>query len=345
MEPIVFINIGWMKEYRGETPTDRLNPGNFGYFKKASKRGSRKIGHEQWNFLARDGWAYGYVPRSSRIDLRRLGARNDAPLEGVLVIFVARDPAAGVLKVVGWYEEATVTRDFRFARKYGRTHVSTCIATRANNAHVLRVGDRGLPIIPTAQRTEGGIGQSPVWYGEGHDDVVDAVRRLVRRGTKAKRAGPTTEKPVTKPPRNVDPATRLAVERCAMDAAMAYFDHADDVSLKKIGWDIEAPSRDGALLIEVKGLQGTQLSIELTPNEFSEMKRNKHRYVLFVMNSALARRPVVRIFRYRPKQGGSGGLRWASDDNEVLDIKKRTGAWCTLKSGTALSQAAASKRR
>lgn len=345
MAPIVFINIGWMKEYRGETPTDQLNPGNFAYFKKASKRGPRKIGHEQWNFLARDGWVYGYVPRSSRIDLRRLGASNRAPLEGALVVFVARDPAAKVLKVVGWYEDATVTRDFRFLRKYGRTQVSTCIATRAGNAHLLRVGDRGLPIIPTAQKVEGGVGQSPVWYGEGHDDVVEAVRRLVRRGTQVRRSGSTTEKPVTAPPRNTDPATRLAAEQSAMNAAMAYFDDARDVSLKKFGWDVEAPSREGKLLIEVKGLQGPQLSIELTPNEFSEMKRNKARYIVFVVNSALTRRPLVRIFRYRPMPGSSGALRWASDDNEVLDIKNRIGVWCTLKAPGKGSKARTPKQR
>lgn len=141
MEPLVFINIGWMKRYQGPSPTDELEPGNFGYFKKNKSR--KAVGHEQWNFVERDGWVYGYVPRSSGINITRLGANKDQDeLEGVLVIFVARDPAAQELKVVGWYRNATVSRSIKFSRRFERVEVETPIAALASGSYVLPVARR-----------------------------------------------------------------------------------------------------------------------------------------------------------------------------------------------------------
>jgi len=169
MEPLVFINIGWMKRYQGPSPTDELEPGNFGYFKKNKSR--KAVGHEQRNFVDRDGWVYGYVPRSSGINITRLGANKDQDeLEGVLVIFVARDPAAQELKVVGWYRNATVSRSIKFSRRFGRVEVETPIAALASGSYVLPAARRDV-IVPTAQKSPGGFGQheAAALTGGGHN--------------------------------------------------------------------------------------------------------------------------------------------------------------------------------
>lgn len=115
-----------------------------------------------------------------------------------------------------------------------------------------------------------------------------------------------------------------------MEWAMAYFDGAEDVSKKKRGWDIEAPSQNGVALIEVKGLSGTRLAIELTPNEYGQMLKRKHEFVLFVLTAALSRKPRARIFRYQPGATASQAPAWVSDHGERLKIAERLGACCTL---------------
>ncbi len=331
MEPIVFVNIGWMKDYKGPTRSDKLNPGNFGYFKKMKKAGRPGIGHEQWNFQKRSGRMFGYVPRSARINISRLGAASaDEKIDGVLVVFIARDPLANVLKVVGWYQHATVSREIHFARKYGKTRVEASIAARAKDCHVLSVSDRSGPIIPTARSVQGGMGQSPIWYAEEHPDIVQAVRKLVaKKHATPPNAVKPSKKPPTGAPRNFDIEKRLAVERKAMEWAMRYF-NGTDVSMKKSGWDIEAKSDDGKALIEVKGLSGSYVSVELTPREYEQMKKHKGSYLLFVLSSALSKRPVARVFRYRDTPAGKKASGWISDRGEILEIEDRVGARCTI---------------
>ena len=115
-----------------------------------------------------------------------------------------------------------------------------------------------------------------------------------------------------------------------MDWAMAYFDKARNVASLKRGWDIEAASALGTLLIEVKGLAGPRLVIELTPNEYEMMGKHKERYVLFVLTSALSHRPLARIFRYEAPVRGRSEAQWLSERGDVLDIRPRVGAVCSL---------------
>lgn len=324
MAPVLFVNIGWMKHYRGPSPRDPLDPGNFGYFKQGDDRGRTRIGHEQWNFLAQSGAMYGYVPREPGIRLERLGGTRDADsADGVLVAFMARDPLEKALKVVGWYRNATVSRHPAFARRYGTTRVGAMIRARAADCHLLSVADRRLR-IPTAQKAPGGVGQSPVWYAEHHPEIVRQVWALVEGRARAPRSSP----PSGGSPRNPDPEARLAVERQAMEMAMRYFDDTEDVSRLKRGWDIEASADDGRIYIEVKGISGDAPVFELTPNEYDNMYRHRERYVLFVVTAALSRNPCTRIFRCRIDAQGRPA--WVSEQGEPLDVQPRTGARCGL---------------
>jgi len=327
MEPIVFINIGWMKQYQGPSPTDALLPGNFGYFK--TNRSRIPMGHEQWNFVDKDGMVYGYVPRSAGINITRLGAaRGDEEIDGVLVVFMARDPLVRQLKVVGWYRNATVRREASFKRRFGQYLIEAPIAARAADAHVLPVANRSIT-IPTAQKVVGGVGQSPVWYADGHPAIVDVVRRLVAGGLPRTRSR-KSKLPKGGSPRNLDPATRIAVEKVAMELAMDYFDDSEDVSRACKGWDIEATAGGATIYVEVKGLSGDTVNVELTPNEYDKMHKEQHRYYVFIVTKALSKAPHIRIFRPGPVSKGVPKPAWTSDLGEILDIEPRTGARATL---------------
>ncbi len=59
------------------------------------------------------------------------------------------------------------------------------------------------------------------------------------------------------------------------------------VERDNVGWDLEAELGDRRLLIEVKGLSGRPLSVELTPNEFKKFVKNDENYRLYIVREAL----------------------------------------------------------
>lgn len=336
--PVLFVNIAWMRKYAGSSLEDPVGGGNFGFFKREGN--NPDDAHEQFNFHPYEGRMYGYVPRSSNINILKLGAGpKDDVVEGVLVAFMARDPAENLLKVVGWYEGATVHRAEVDTLDRKGMDIATGINAPAEHAVVLPVADRTL-IVPTAQREAGGVGQSPLWYGEQHPDVVQALRDLVRLYRMPSAPVP----PATPPggsgsPRNLDPATRLLVEKAAMEMAMAYFDNTVDVSKLCKGWDIEGTCSRGTLFIEVKGLSGPGIAIELTPNEYEKMRLNKERYVVFVVTRALTHSRQGRSFRYIKDDGSEHGL-WQTAQGETLSLEPRTGARGSCANALAADSAA-----
>ena len=69
-----------------------------------------------------------------------------------------------------------------------------------------------------------------------------------------------------------------------------------------------------------------RVSIELTPNEYNQMmlKKNRNKYVLFVVINCLRERPLA--YDYRFKEG-----RWTDADGTALKIEERIGAICRSK--------------
>ncbi|WP_157640706.1 protein NO VEIN domain-containing protein [Burkholderia ubonensis] len=57
---------------------------------------------------------------------------------------------------------------------------------------------------------------------------------------------------------------------------------------------------DVTLRVEVKGLSGSEVRVELTPNEYKQMLSPKHRelYVVYVVTEALSAKPHAHIFYY-----------------------------------------------
>jgi hypothetical protein len=222
--------------------------------------------------------------------------------------------------VVGWYQNATVHRREAYSHERGRLTVGSSIRAAKRDSVVLPVADR-IVVVPTAQTTPGGVGQSPLWYAIEHPAKVAEVRAFVEGYGGASSTAAVEGKGGRGTPRQPDTLTRLAVEAASMKLAMAYFDDAVDVSAKARGWDIEARDSKGQLLIEVKGLSGQSVNVELTPNEYDKMRALRDRYVLFVVTNSLTQHPLARTFRFRPESSS-----WASAAGEELVIAEMLGA-------------------
>ncbi|MDX2387789.1 DUF3883 domain-containing protein [Sinorhizobium medicae] len=97
--------------------------------------------------------------------------------------------------------------------------------------------------------------------------------------------------------------------------------------------DLEATGADGEVLkIEVKGLSGSDLIVELTPNEFAQMQSAEHRkdYIIYVLLEALQRTAKAQIFRHDAIRSKGADLAWLNDDGEILTIERRIAARLSL---------------
>ncbi|WP_372396420.1 DUF3883 domain-containing protein [Azospirillum sp. HJ39] len=331
--PMIFFNIGWMKRYGGPASNDPTL-GTHGYLqgKFDKKRRRPQHGHEAANFLPLDGRLRGYAPLSASrgIRLTRLGAEKDVEwMEGVLVVWFARNPNDQRSYVVGWYRDALLHRyeqntDGETAWIVNGDPIRHIVETLTENGVCLPVEDRTLP-VPSAQTEEGGFGQNCIWYCDNHPSFRKRVLDFIDR---YEGGGPTPSS--RRPPRNYDPAKRIAVENEAMERARAHFESAaggrlriDDVSLKARGWDLEGfPERGNPLLIEVKGVSGADVVVELTPNEFEKMRTPglRDRYVIFVSTGCLSNGVADHIFRY-----DIGSDSWKDDRGRRLKEEQRIG--------------------
>ena len=323
--PIVFANIAWMTHYRG-TKGDKAE-GGFGFLK------SGVVAHESWNFEPWRGRVFGYVPRSAEIKIKRLGAERGATeLNGVTVAWVARNPRTKKTVIVGWYRNATIHRhgEHLTLSRSKETTVGYQIEADAADAVLLPIDGRIYP-IPTA-KTKGNLGQSPVWYGR--DDAFNqSVLTYIARGGLINRAQ-------TKSPRQSDPELRRKVEQAAVNHAISYYEsdeaggcHVESVEKDGVGWDLEVTRPDKEVLrVEVKGLSGNSLVVELTPNEYKQMMSSNHRasYVIYILMNALDADPKSEIFRFDSEISNRNNFVWVNEAGQKLFIQERTAARLSL---------------
>jgi hypothetical protein len=80
--------------------------------------------------------------------------------------------------------------------------------------------------------------------------------------------------------------------------------HYTDRQKDNCGWDLEFLANGRTLCVEVKGLAGVEISVELTPNEYKAMKRamdgtfTEGDYRLATVCEALSDAPSFFLFRY-----------------------------------------------
>jgi hypothetical protein len=126
-------------------------------------------------------------------------------------------------------------------------------------------------------------------------------------------------------PRQPDLKKRLDAEYAAIRAAWNHFAEQGysmkDRQRENVGWDLEAARGPDCLLLEVKGLSGIDLCVELTPNEYRHMRKYKRTYRVCVLVDALGTSPRLSVFRCGPTDGSL-----IDDTGKVLHVEPRTGA-------------------
>ena len=326
VEPLIFVNIGWMVAYDG--PMNDPTLGGHGWLK------NHDYGNDAWNFRPQSGKLYGYVPRSQRINLRKLGGRTkDETAGGVTVVWIARSPRNGVTYVVGWYRNATVHKDsdhYRVLRGKGQV-IEYQIEGPKEQATLLAPDQRILE-VPTA-KVKGNLGQSPVWYG--NEVFCARVRDYLQSGlTSKKRRNDKT----TGNPKQSDPEKRKKIELAAVQHATSYYESSkggsrlvESVERDNEGWDLNVTGGDVILKVEVKGLSGREICVELTPNEYKKMLSPEHRnmYVVYVVTEALTTAAKAHVFYYNTESSNSRNHVWMTDNGLQLKIETRIGARLT----------------
>jgi hypothetical protein len=321
--PLIFVNIGWMVSYKG--PKNDPTIGGHGWLK------NHDYGHEAWNFLPHKGKLYGYVPRSQRIDLKRLGATaKENRVSGATVVWIARSPRNGHTYIVGWYSDATIHRetDFFIVPRANGQSVKYQIEAAVEGMKLL-TPDQRVVRVPTA-KVKGNLGQSPVWYG--NPEFIELVREylsadgVVTLTTKVKSA---------EVPKQPDPEMRKQIELAAVRHAINYYESpeggnriVDSVEKDNVGWDLIVTSGDVTLKVEVKGLSGKDVIAELTPNEYKKMISAEHRnmYVIYIVTEAFTSKIKSHVFYYNEEASKGRSHIWNTDDGRMLKVEELTGA-------------------
>lgn len=326
---ILFLHTGWMRNYSGPDPKDPTR-GNFGWLKEDK---TRLHGHECYNFLPTHGFCYGNHAGGVGTEINKLGAkRRDQSVDGVLVVWFARDPLSDHSVITGWYNNATVFRKFQppvdKAPSLHGDPVYYKVKARAKDCHLLPWKQRNF-IIPSRNEIDRGYGQSPMWYGL-DDTFLDKVWLYVQS------EGRVTDKKPSPPPvpsRTQDSELRRKIEAIAVRLAKKHYSALNQgsrvvtsVELEAKGWDLEAQGPDDTLLIEVKGTSRTIPVVELTPNEYLAMHKHKHHWVLFIVADCLGTKPIIYDFRYMRDAG-----RWETMDGDILYDTPKTGAVITVR--------------
>ena len=218
-------------------------------------------------------------------------------VDGVTIIWTARHPTVGGSYVIGWYRDATVFRDWQLSPKDSKRTVpgkkQQCgfyIIAKARDTRWLDRDERSLQV----PRGKGGMGQANVWFADSprgrrflqeFSKLVKGRHSLLTHTSSSHASGRKGWK--------VDAKKRVKVEEAAMQAAEAWYEvHGYCVSIVahlNRGWDLEASSRNSPrkniLRIEVKCISASEVSVELTPNEFKKMTEHLDSYRLCVVTN------------------------------------------------------------
>ncbi len=318
---VLVCRTAWMDFYEGLRGDKAVGGGAY-----VEEHGS---GHEVFNFRREPGGVYrGYVRppghfrvKDQRINIERLGAApDDDRVQNVAVFWTATDPALGGTKVVGWYDKATVYRGWRPSpRKRLAEGKDTGFMVEAKKAVLIPSDDR-MFTLPRATALQTGIGQSNVWY-----PPTEWATKLLRYRERVL-DGTAFGKRAPKVGRTQDTEERLRIEREAMAATMRWCKERGlptrDVSLKRVGWDIEAGSGKNILRIEVKGssLPLGRALLELTPNEFAMMGQHRASFRLAVVSMA-KKKPDLAMFRWSGDEGAWVAPGYEAKLHEVLSAR------------------------
>jgi len=311
---IIFINVGEMTFYQGLDEGDEISGGG-GYVKKHG------YGHEIFNFKPYRGRYYGYGrPVNYTIALERFGAPSgSASVEGILVVWVAKS------HVVGWYENARVYRAWQppppgSSRLYRKEGCGYYVTAKVADCKLLLPKDARTLRVPRGKGVIGGMGRY-VWYPDNrHEQFLRALSDLIEsKGEKY----PTNRQTASGGGGwQVDPEKRKNIEIAAIKVTIRQYERwgykTRSVQKECLGWDVEAEREGVKLLLEVKGLSGKDISVDLTPNEYYHLNKHRADYRVCVVTDALSRTGrKLSVFSYVEEENC-----WRDESGSLLNIQE-----------------------
>ncbi len=318
---ILFCHTGWMDFYQG-----LINDTIIGGGKHVDNMG---WGGEMFNFKNFEGYLYGYVqPKIDRkyrnpstIKLEKLGAlETDESLQGITVVWTATDPYNGGAYIIGWYKNATVYRYYQnppkySKRRYKNNSLGYFIKTKIKDGNLLPIDER---IVQVHRQKKNWMGQSNVWYADKNPEFVKDVKDYifkaiipenVKRGSKG--IGGAKQQ---------DPLKRIEVEKKAVLFVTNHYKQlgyeVQSYEKDNLGWDLTATNKKTELKLEVKGLSGTTIATELTPNEFKNLKADNKFYRLCIVTEAITK-PRLKIFAH-----SNDNNEWTSEDGTIMKFEE-----------------------
>jgi hypothetical protein len=324
--PMIFLRIGWMTRYKGLGASDSIVGGG-GYVTQMG------FGHEIFNFQPHKGAMYGYAQPSragkswkdkpqididtqGTIEIKKLGAAEGGECaEGVLAIWFAKEPDRSPY-IVGWYKNAKVYRKWQAPPSAsGRVHngkkLGYFVTCRERDATLLPIDKRIFRLPP---KEEGGPGQCNVWYAnqpEKHHAFRRGVLNYIATGNSAHEGGHQ---------HSADPLLRSKVEQAAVQHVANHYRRlgyeVTSVEQENLGWDLQARYGNRELKLEVKGLSGANVDVQLTPNEYKAMSDHRNDFRLCVVTRVLAS-PILDIFFH-----SSESADWETDNGKVLVVNE-----------------------
>ena len=289
MQKMIFCNTGWMEYYQGGPI---YGGGSF-----VKENG---YGWEIYNFKEIDGRMYGYAQAMGANNLKRLDCevnRDDEYVKDVLVVFTATHKVGGTY-IVGWYKNAVLLpEDMRFT----------------------------FPQIPRG--VKGGMGESSIWYADSplmesfRNEVIECITHYEKsvKNIREKKALLRT----------YDIEKRKEVEKKAIDLVAREYRRrgfqVTSVEDKNYGWDLEAKFKSVCYKLEVKGLYGDKISVELSRNEYEKMRSNRELFRLCIVSRCLSTKPFLSIFSFSNER-----QQWLDEEGNNLVIEERVLARCYI---------------
>lgn len=301
---ILFANIGWMINYNGQNQTDQILGG--GSYSDADK-------HEAFNFQDLNGKCYGYVQaKNDAINLSRIDSSVEEwmqKIEDVLVIWFATNPVVGGSWVVGWYNHATVFREYQESNATQRNRYGYYVLANSTDCTLLPVDDR-VKQIP--RQVKNYPGRSNIWYADSNDVKV-FISEIVSYVNSYKSRLKKHRKPLPK----ISSDARVKVERAAIKAVWNLYEQRGykikDVQSKNYGWDLEATNGRHKLYLEVKGQGNHDPYIRISRNEYEQMINYKDIYRLCVVMDSLNE---ADIYVFLPQDDD----KWVCEDDDSIEL-------------------------
>lgn len=129
--------------------------------------------------------------------------------------------------------------------------------------------------------------------------------------------------------RQPDIFKRQQVEIAAINRVIEHYENLDYIVTSKekdnVGWDLEAKNLNHTILLEVKGLSGKILAIELSPNEYEKSKTENKNYKICVVLDALNSQDLY-IFSF-----DNSTSKWCDENGNKLLLEEKIAARFRIK--------------